>query len=328
MALTRNDTAPLFSPDTANTLRLIVYLALAIGLMVSDHRNGWLTRVRYAASVAIEPMYQLASLPSRLARDAGDAVADRARLNARNAELERELLLAQARLNRLQTVREQNERLQQLLDAQHSLDVGVQLARIIDVDTDPFRHRVVVNAGVHQGVTAGEAVLDAHGVMGQIVEVLPDTSIVMLITDPAHALPVKSERTGLRAIARGTGSLDSMELQNIPISADIKPGDKLVTSGLGGHFPAGFPVGSVRGIRNDPGGVFAGYLLQLMPLPQALLPLKPWWLALVLVYWTLEAPERVSLGRAFVLGLIGDLFVGDMLGEQALRLCIFCFILM
>jgi len=76
------------------------------------------------------------------------------------------------------------------------------------------------------------------------------------------------------------------------------------------------------------GSVFAGYLLQLMPLPQALLPLKPWWLALVLVYWTLEAPERVSLGRAFVLGLIGDLFVGDMLGEQALRLCIFCFILM
>ena len=207
MALTRNDTAPLFSPDTANTLRLIVYLALAIGLMVSDHRNGWLTRVRYAASVAIEPMYRLASLPSQLARDAGDAVADRTRLNARNAELERELLLAQARLNRLQTVREQNERLQQLLDAQRSLDVGVQLARIIDVDTDPFRHRVVVDAGVRQGVTAGEAVLDAHGVMGQIVEVLPDTSTVMLITDPAHALPVKSERTGLRAIARGTGKV-------------------------------------------------------------------------------------------------------------------------
>ena len=288
MALTRNDTAPLFSPDTANTLRLIVYLALAIALMVSDHRNGWLTRVRYAASVAIEPMYRLASLPSQLARDAGDAVADRARLNQRNAELERELLLAQARLNRLQTVREQNERLQQLLDAQRSLDVGVQLARIIDVDTDPFRHRVVVNAGEHQGVTAGEAVLDAHGVMGQIVEVLPDTSTVMLITDPAHALPVKSERTGLRAIARGTGALDALELQNVPISADIKPGDRLVTSGLGGHFPAGFPVGSVRGIHNDPSGMFAvasvapsaaldrsGEVLILHDLPDAVGPPAP-----------------------------------------------------
>ncbi|MHB8678923.1 MAG: rod shape-determining protein MreC [Rudaea sp.] len=257
MAISSSDRTPLFTADTANTLRLIGYLALAIALMVGDHRNGWLTRVRYAASAAIEPMYRLAALPSQLARAAGDAVADRARLNARNGELERELLLAQARLNRLQTLREQNERLQQLLDAQRGLDLGVQLARIIDVDTDPFRHRVVVDAGARQGVSTGEAVLDAHGVMGEIVEVLPDTSTVMLITDPAHALPVKSERTGLRAIARGTGALDALELQNVPISADIKSGDKLVTSGLGGHFPAGFPVGTVRTLRNDPSGMFA-----------------------------------------------------------------------
>src|SRR5574337_382698 len=257
MALTRNDTVPLFSPDTANTLRLIAYLALAIALMVIDHRNGWLVQVRYFASAAVEPMYRLAALPSRLARSAGDAMSDRARLNQRNAELERELLLAQARLNRLQSVRDQNERLQQLLEAQRSLNLGVQLARIIDVDTDPFRHRVTIDAGARQGVAVSEAVLDAHGVMGQVVEVLPNASTVMLITDPAHALPVKSERTGLRAIARGNGALDSLELPNVPISADIKPGDKLVTSGLGGHFPAGFPVGTVRNIRNDASGMFA-----------------------------------------------------------------------
>ncbi|MBS0488326.1 MAG: rod shape-determining protein MreC [Proteobacteria bacterium] len=257
MALTRNDTVPLFSPDTANTLRLIAYLALAIALMVIDHRNGWLVQVRYFASAAVEPMYRLAALPSRLARSAGDAMSDRARLNQRNAELERELLLAQARLNRLQSVRDQNERLQQLLEAQRSLNLGVQLARIIDVDTDPFRHRVTIDAGARQGVAVGEAVLDAHGVMGQVVEVLPNASTVMLITDPAHALPVKSERTGLRAIARGNGALDSLELPNVPISADIKPGDMLVTSGLGGHFPAGFPVGTVRNIRNDASGMFA-----------------------------------------------------------------------
>jgi len=257
MALTRNESAPLFSSDTANTLRLIAYLSLAIALMVIDHRNGWLVQVRFFASAAVEPMYRLAALPSRLARSAGDAMSDRARLNTRNAELERELLLAQARLNRLQSVRDQNERLQQLLEAQRSLDLGVQLARIIDVDTDPFRHRVTIDAGARQGVAVGEAVLDAHGVMGQIVEVLPNTSTVMLITDPAHALPVKSERTGLRAIARGNGALDSLELQNVPISADIKPGDMLVTSGLGGHFPAGFPVGTIGSIRNDASGMFA-----------------------------------------------------------------------
>ncbi|MGH8042866.1 MAG: rod shape-determining protein MreC [Rudaea sp.] len=257
MALTRNESAPLFTADTANTLRLIGYLALAIALMVTDHRNGWLQRIRYVGAAAVEPMYRLAALPSELARDAGDAVADRQHLHARNAQLERELLLARARLNRLQTVREQNQRLQQLLDVQRRLDLGVQLAHIIDVDTDPFRHRVLIDAGAHQGVADGEAVLDARGVMGQVIEVLPNTSTVMLITDPAHALPVRDERTGLRAIARGSGALDRLELPNIPISADIKPGDRLLTSGLGGHFPAGFPVGTVRSIRNDASGMFA-----------------------------------------------------------------------
>jgi rod shape-determining protein MreC len=257
MALTRNESAPLFTADTANTLRLIGYLALAIALMVADHRGSWLHRIRYAASGAIEPMYRLAALPAELARQTGDALADRAHLHARNDELSRELLLAQARLNRLLAVREQNRHLQQLLDVQRRLNLGVQLARIVDVDTDPFRHRVLVDAGARQGVSVGEAVLDAHGVMGQVIETLPNTATVMLITDPAHALPVAVERTGMRAIAHGSGALDTLELPNIPISADLKVGDRLITSGLGGHFPAGFPVGTVRALRNDASGMFA-----------------------------------------------------------------------
>lgn len=263
MALTRNEAAPLFTVDAANTLRLIGYLALAIMLMVGDHRGDWLHRIRYAGSTIIEPLYRLAGLPARVMRDAGNALADREQLRAQNESLSRELLLAQARLNRMQSVREQNERLQQLLDAQRRLDLGVQLARIINMDTDPFRHRVVVDAGTQQGVTEGEAVLDAHGVMGQVVEALPNTSTVMLITDPAHALPVAVERTGMRAIARGSGALDTLELPNIPISADLKIGDKLITSGLGGIFPAGFPVGVVRTVHNDASGMFA--LAQVTP---------------------------------------------------------------
>lgn len=263
MALTRNESAPLFTADTANTLRLIVYLALAIALMVADHRGDWLHRIRYVASAAIEPMYRLAALPAELARQSGDALADREHLHARNQALSRELLLAQARLNRLLAVREQNQHLQQLLDVQRSLNLGVQLAHIVDVDTDPFRHRVLVDAGALQGVSVGEAVLDAHGVMGQVIETLPNTATVMLITDPAHALPVAVERTGMRAIAHGSGALDTLELPNIPISADLKVGDKLITSGLGGHFPAGFPVGTVRALHNDASGMFA--VAQLTP---------------------------------------------------------------
>ncbi|HZP67490.1 MAG TPA: rod shape-determining protein MreC [Rudaea sp.] len=258
MAITTNDTTtPLFAPGASSTLRLIGYLALGIVLMVADHRAGYLERVRWSLSLAIEPLYRLAAAPARFANEARLALADREQLTERNAELSRELMLAQARLTRLTSVYEQNQRLKELLDVQRSIGVGVQLARIIDVDTDPFRHRVLLNVGSNQGVKVGQAVIDATGIMGQVVDVLPNTATVMLITDPAHALPVMIERTGVRTIARGGGALDTLELPHVPVSADIKVGDRLITSGLGGHFPAGFPVGEVRSIKIDITGMFA-----------------------------------------------------------------------
>lgn len=257
MAIASNDSAPLFASGGSSTLRLIGYLALAIVMMVADHRNAYLTRIRWALSIIVEPLYRVAAMPAQLARQTGLAMADREQLTKTNAELSQQLLFAQARLNRLAAVREQNQRLQELLEVQHSLGLGMQLANIIDVDTDPFRHRIVVDAGANQGVAIGQSVLDASGVMGQVIEVLPHTSVVMLITDPAHALPVTVERTGIRAIARGAGALDTLELPNIPISADLHVGDRLLTSGLGGHFPAGFPVAEIRRIENDASGMFA-----------------------------------------------------------------------
>jgi len=260
MALTRTDSGPLFTADAANTLRLIGYLAVAIVLMVADHRGAYLSRTRYVLNMAVEPMYRLAALPAQVAREARLALADRERLTEANTRLSQDLLLAQARLNRLGEVREQNQRLQELLAVQRSLDLGVQLAHIVDIDTDPDRHRLVIDAGANQSVQIGQAVLDAHGIMGQVVETLPNMATVMLITDAAHALPVTVERTGMRAIARGY-TLDALSLPNIPISADLKVGDRLITSGLGGHFPAGFPVGVVRSISNDASGMFAAAII-------------------------------------------------------------------
>ncbi|MGA9332698.1 MAG: rod shape-determining protein MreC [Rudaea sp.] len=256
MAIARNDKAVLFAADAANTLRLVGYLALAIVLMVVDHRGHYLARLRWGLSVAIEPMYRIAAMPSQLARSAGMGLADRSRLTEENARLRRELLLAQARLDRVNLLRNQNRHLKQLLDAQRSLGLGVQLARIIEVNPDPFRQRVTVDAGINQNVHVGLAVLDAQGVMGQVVEALPNSATVMLITDAAHAIPVVVDRTGMRAIAHGIGQIDTLELPNVPISADIKVGDKLMTSGLGGHFPAGFPVGVVRSIKPGADGMF------------------------------------------------------------------------
>jgi rod shape-determining protein MreC len=257
VAIARNDTATLFAEGTASTLRLIVYLALAALLMILDHRGAYLETLRRIAGAVVEPVYRIAAFPADVARATRTAVVSQDTLAKENRELRDALLLAQARLNRLDALVAQNARLKDLLDAQNTLGLSVQLARLIDVDLDPFRPRVVLNVGEHQGVTVGQPVIDAHGIMGQIVEVLSNTSVAMLITDPTHAIPVMVERSGLRTIAYGTGAIDRLELPNIPISADVQVGDRLVTSGLGGRFPAGFPVGEILSISTDASSLFA-----------------------------------------------------------------------
>lgn len=288
MPVTSPDKVSLFAEGTVSTLRLIVYLAAAMIIMVIDHRGGYLQGFRNMASLVVEPAYRAAALPSEVVRAGKLAIATQSHLVDENRALKEALLLAQVRLNRMSALTAQNDRLKQLLDVQRDLGLGVQLAQLIDIDLDPFRHRVVLNAGSVQAIAVGQPVLDAFGVMGQVVEVMPNTSVAMLITDPAHAIPVMVGRTGLRTIAYGTGSIDRLQLPNIPISADVKVGDALVTSGLGGRFPAGFPVGEVLEISNDESGMFAaavarpaaaldrsGEVLLLQDLPQPMGPPVP-----------------------------------------------------
>lgn len=256
MPIARDNTATLFAEGGASTLRLILYLAAAITVMVIDHRGDYLQSLRTRASMLVEPIYRLAALPASVARATRDAVVSQQQLSNENRELRQQLLLAQTRLNRLDALLAQNARLKDLLDAQQHLGLSVQFARLIDVDLDPFRHRVVLDVGTNQGAKVGQPLIDAHGIMGQLVEVLPNTSVAMLITDPTHAIPVVVERTGLRAIAYGSGASDRLELRDVPRSADLRSGDRLLTSGLGGRFPAGFPVGVVGEVSTDSKGLF------------------------------------------------------------------------
>lgn len=262
MALPSKESSPIFADAAAGTLRLIGYLALACVLMVLDHRNGWLHRARYVASAAIEPIYRLAAWPAQTAQNLAVAFTERAGLIADNNRLRETLLLAQARLNRMGAVAEQNARLKQLLDTRRMLGMDVQLARLIDVDLGAARNRVMLDVGADEGVHVGQVVIDAHGVMGQIVESLSHTSVVLLITDPEHAVPVVDERSGLRGIAHGSGALDRLLVSDIPLSADVRVGDHISTSGLGGRFPAGFPVGTITAIGPDPSGMFAQAIAQ------------------------------------------------------------------
>jgi len=256
MARARDESSPLFAGNAAGTLRLIFYLALAVVLMVLDQRNGWLWRLRYHAAAVVEPVYRLAGLPALGVRTLSVAFADRERLTEQNQRLREDLLLANAKLNRMAAVAEQNQHLKELLDTQHSLELNVQLARVIGVDMGAYRYQLTLNVGARDGVKPGQPVIDAHGVMGQVKEVLPTTSVVMLVTDPEHAIPVVIERSGLRTVAYGSRDGEQLTLPDIPLAADVRVGDHLLTSGLGGRFPPGFPVGEIRSVAPASTGMF------------------------------------------------------------------------
>jgi rod shape-determining protein MreC len=244
-------TPGLFADTGVGPIRLLLFLFAAIALMVADHRTGLMRQVRAHASAAVQPLYVLVGLPSQLARSASDTFSAREQLIADRNVLQQQLLVAEARLDRLAAVQQENLRLRELLSGTRGLQLSVQLASVLDVDLDPFRHRILLDAGSQKGVREGLALIDAHGVVGQVLKVSAFNSTALLVSDPSHSLPVQVVRTGLRTIAYGTGRVDQLVLPNIPQSADLSVGDQLVTSGIGGRFPAGLTVGEITAIADD-----------------------------------------------------------------------------
>jgi rod shape-determining protein MreC len=242
--------------DVAGTLRLLAYLALSIGLVVADHRGDWLAQVRSQATVAAQPLWWLAGLPSRIGDSLSDSAATRTRLADENRTLRNALLLSGARVSRLQTAAAENARLRGLLGAARRGGLDVQLAPILDIDLDPSRQRLVLDAGSRDGVHMGQSVIDAGGLVGQVIAVRPRSATVLLLTDPDHAVPVMVARTGVRLVAYGRGRSGTLELPNIALSADVKVGDEVITSGIGGRFPAGFPVGTITELQPDDSHAF------------------------------------------------------------------------
>jgi len=237
------------SGDAASPLRLLAYLALAITLIVLDDQAGWLARLREQANSLVQPVWALAGLPGKLGGQVRDSAASHGQLVTENRELRNQLLLANARLTRLQTAALDNAQLRELLNVAERSGLDVQLAPILDIDLDPVKQRLVLDAGSREGVHVGQAVIDSGGLMGQVINVTGGTSTVLLLTDPDHAVPVTVARNGVRLIVYGRG--DKLELRDIPLSAGVEVGDEIVTSGLGGRFPAGFPVGTITALRPD-----------------------------------------------------------------------------
>ncbi|MFE1814748.1 MULTISPECIES: rod shape-determining protein MreC [Pseudomonadaceae] len=248
---------PLFAKGPSLGVRLLAFAVLSAALMVVDARFETLKPVRSQLGSVLTPFYWLADLPVRVWDGISDQFTSRSVLIAENEKLKAEALLMQRRLQKLAALTEQNVRLRELLNSSALVDEKVLVGELIGVDPNPFTHRILIDKGEKDGVFLGQPVLDARGLMGQVVEVMPYTSRVLLLTDTTHSIPVQVNRNGLRAIASGTGNPERLELRHVADTADIKEGDLLVSSGMGQRFPAGYPVATVKEVIHDSGQPFA-----------------------------------------------------------------------
>ena len=238
-------------------VRFLVLAVLSVALMVVDARFDALKPARSQMSLVLMDAYWITDLPERLWQGVSSQFGSRTELVAENEKLKTENLLLQGRMQKLAALTEQNVRLRELLNSSALVNEKVEVAELIGVDPNPFTHRIIINKGERDGVVLGQPVLDARGLMGQVVELMPYTSRVLLLTDTTHSIPVQVNRNGLRAIASGTGNPERLELRHVADTADIKEGDLLVSSGLGQRFPAGYPVATVKEVIHDSGQPFA-----------------------------------------------------------------------
>lgn len=254
----------------ALTIRLIGFVVISIALMMTN-QSPYLKTVRSHLSVLVYPIQYLVNLPVKVGQWLSISVSSRVQLLEENARLHKQNLLLQVALQKFEDLKSENERLRQLLNSPVKFSERVLVAEVLAVDIapyDPYTRKIKINKGSQHNVFEGQPVLDAHGVMGQVSQVEPFSSTVMLITDRDHELPVQVVRTGLRTVAKGMGAVNRLSLLYLPntgINAGLKVGDLVVTSGLGQQFPKGYPVGTVIEVNPDIGKSFA----QVQAVPRA-----------------------------------------------------------
>lgn len=224
--------------------------------MTADHRWNQLEFLRNGLSHLLFPLQYTIDLPVRFYYWSEETISGHQSLLAQNRKLKELHLQSRVQLQKLDIIEKENTRLRELLSATPKISELVLVAEIMSVDVDPYRQLLMLNKSARDGVYDGQPVIDAQGVMGQIVHVSAASSMMMLITDASHALPVQVDRTGLRAIAFGTGKMDALDLRHIPHNADIREGDLLISSGLGGRFPPNYPVAKITTIERPQGEPF------------------------------------------------------------------------
>lgn len=248
---------PLFMQGPSTNLRLLFFALISLALMVVDHRADHFQALRSGLATALYPVQYLVNLPSALSSSIGESLATRQTLVTENAFLKNQNLLLKAQLQKFAALESENNRLRELLHSSKKLGTRLLIGELLAVDMDPFRHKLTINKGTQDGVVEGQPLLDSEGIMGQIVHVSRFTSTALLITDPSHALPVQINRNGVRAVAIGTGSFNRLDIPYLSKNSDVRVGDLLITSGLGGRFPPDYPVAKIVSVERDPSQPFA-----------------------------------------------------------------------
>jgi rod shape-determining protein MreC len=252
LPLIEPDTRPLLLRGPSLGLRFLVLAALSIGLMVADHRQQHLETIRRGLTAAAYPFQWLAGSPFVAAAWLSETTKTRAELESDNVVLAADNLKLRLRLQRFEALEAENQRLRAASGRTTRIVQRSLVAEILRVDLDPHRQRVLLNRGTNDAVYVGQAALDAQGIVGQVTRVGPFSAELILISDAQHAIPVSVVRNGLRTIAVGTGRPTGLTLPYLPKNADIQKGDLVVSSGLGGVFPPGYPVARITDVRRDP----------------------------------------------------------------------------
>lgn len=236
--------------------RMLLLVALAVILLLADHYTDLFAPARAWLETATRPLQWLGNVPAQVAEWSRVNVAGPGGLGVENQQLHAEVLILKGQLQQLAELGAENTRLRALLNARQSSKLRLLMAELIGVSADPRHHRITINRGERDGVFVGQAVLDSGGLMGQVVHIWAERAEVLLISDERHAVPIRVAGTDVRAVVEGVGEFRRLRLRHVQPTMDVTMNDLLVTSGLGGRFPAGYPVGRVAKIEHERGQPF------------------------------------------------------------------------
>lgn len=248
---------PIFGRGPSLQLRLFFAVIVSASLMLADSRLDAFSNVRYLLNSMVAPIQYTANLPRTMFDGVYERFSTRQGLIESSHSLKREVLRLKSELILLEQYQEENQRLRKLLGSPFVRDERKVVTEVMAVDTSPYRHQVVIDKGTIDGVYEGQPVINEKGIVGQVTFVAAHNSRVLLLTDANNAIPVQVIRNDIRVIASGNGKIDEIQLEHIPTSTDIQNEDMLVTSGLGGIYPEGYPVAYVSSVNYDPQREFA-----------------------------------------------------------------------